>query len=163
MAAIPTQNEIVEVSINSTVYKIQKLGAKKGKEIMLMIVRVIGPAMDAPNKIAKFCELATDAQLDKLCDTFAAVTRISPEDKPEVELALKDVFDRHFSGKYGTMALWLKACLEANYGNFLLELGVDAGSLMDLLSVAMKADPSTPPEVSQTGQSGGASLRNSAD
>ena len=158
MALSPVRNEVVEAVINGTTYKIEKLGAKKGKEIMMMLLRVVGPALEGENKIAKFCELATDAQLDKLCDTFAATTRVSPEANPEVELALKDIFDKHFAGHYGTMMLWLKACLEANYGGFLGELGVDASDLMGMLSTLMKPE-SAPTPPAPTAPSGASSLR----
>lgn len=158
MALPPVRNEVVETTIAGTVYKIEKLGAKKGKAIMMTLLRVVGPALEGENKIAKFCELATDAQLDNLCDTFAAVTRISPEANPEVELALKDVFDKHFAGHYGTMILWLKACLDGNFGSFLGELGVDASDLMGMLSTLMKPESAATPTV-PTAPSGASSLR----
>jgi hypothetical protein len=164
MAINPLQrNAVVEKTIAGHVYKIELLGAKKGKQVIVGLSRIIGPSLEAKDKIAKFCELLTDAQLDALCETFAGQTRISPEDNPDAEFALKDVFDRHFSGHYGTLTLWLKACLEANYGDFLKELGVDAGSLLDLLSVVMQADKLNPPEGNPSTEFGAALLRASAD
>ncbi len=151
------RNEVVEKTINGTIYKIEKLGAKKGKQVALMLARVIGPAFETKeNQISKLCELLTDAQFDTLCDTFMAKTAFSPEANPAAEFQLSNEFDRHFAGHYGTMVLWLKACLEANYGDFLSELGVDAGSLQNLLSVATQ--PSSP-NPDPTSSSGGASLR----
>jgi hypothetical protein len=163
MATNPLQrNEVVEQTINGFVYKIEKLGAKKGKTVIVGLSRVIGPALEATDKVAKLAELLTDAQLDTLCDVFAAQTAFSPESNPEAEFLLKNEFDRHFSGRYGSMVLWLKACLEANYGNFLQELGVEAGSLKDLLSVAMQASaPNLTPPIPMA-PSGAASLRSSA-
>ncbi len=158
MALIPQRNEVVEIPINGTVYKIEKLGAKKGKQIALMISRIVGPAFEAKDKIiATLCERLTDAQMDLLCDTFAAKTAISPEANPAAEFLLSNEFDRHFAGHYGTMVLWLKACLEANYGDFLTELGVDLGSLKDLLSVAMRPETTSP--AVPTASSGASSLR----
>jgi hypothetical protein len=165
--ALPVQlqrNEVVEKTINATVYKIEKLGGKKGKEIALMISRIVGPAFEVKGgQVAKLCELLTDAQFDKLCDTFAAKTAFSPEANPAAEFLLANEFDRHFSGHYGTMVLWLAACLEVNYGDFLRELGVEAGSWLDLLSVAMKAETPTIPNPDPTSSSGASSLRASGD
>lgn len=154
-----TTNEIVETPpINGFIYKIEKLGAKKGRALMASLVRTLGPAFDGDDRIAKLCASLSDAQLEMVCDTLAEKTRFSPEANPSAEFFLKSEFDRHFSGRYGSMLLWLKACLEVNFGNFLQELGVDAGSLKDLLAVAMQAQ-SNPTSTAPTGASGAASLR----
>jgi tail assembly chaperone len=155
------RNEIREFCINGYVYKIELLGGKKGKEIALMLSRIVGPSVEATDKVAKLCELLTDAQFDKLCDTFAAKTAFSPESNPAAEFLLSNEFDRHFAGHYGTMVLWLKACLEANYGAFLHELGVDLGSLKDLLALAMKPETATPTTLpaDPMASSGASSLR----
>ena len=155
-----TTNEIVETPvINGFIYKIEKLGAKKGRTIMAGLIRAVGPAFDeGKDHLAMICAGLTDTQLETLCDTFAEKTRFSPDGNPNAEFFLKTEFDRHFSGRYGSMVLWLKAALEANYGNFLGELGVDQERLKELFDLLMK--PATPAETTApTGASGAASLR----
>jgi len=142
MANVTIKRETVTETINGFVYTIEKLGAKEGRKLLASLIRAVGPAFEGEDAIAKLCAAMTDAQLEALYDTFAKTTVFSPEGDPDKEWQLKLEFDAHFRGRYGSMVLWLKACLEANFGTFLQELGVNAGSLKDLLS-AMKNAPET--------------------
>ena len=150
--------EVLDHVIDGTTYKIQKLGAKVGKRVLARMIRLVGPAIEAENTLEKLCSALTDEQLDFFCDTFAAATRLSPEDKPEVELRLTDVFDDHFAGRYGAMMKWLKASVETNYANFFDELGLTPA----LLEARMKSAVGTMTPTSPTTPSGASSVRASA-
>lgn len=152
-------NEIVEATIGGNVYKIEKLGSKIGSKLFARLARAIGPVFEGDDQITKLCASLKDEDLDYVCATFSKVTRVSPEGNPAVELLLSDVFDKHFAGHYGFMVLWLKACLEANYGDFLGELGVSLGTLAELVQVAKLKTGATP---ESTSPPGAASLRASA-
>src|SRR6202142_3806547 len=76
-----------------------------------------------------------------------------PRGGPVEEGGLKDVYDSHFVGNYGEMALWLKASVEANYGNFLDVLGL-GGTVEDLMAMAMATKG---PAKTSTGTSGASS------
>lgn len=160
--ALPTPiRETVEKEINQTTYKITKLGAKVGKRVLARLIRAAGPAFEAEQTFGALCAALTDAELDYFCDTFAEVTSFSPAAEPDKEWRLKDMFDTHFSGKYGEMTLWLKACLEVNYGNFLEELGIDPAVIEKMMAAAKDSMASTPKDptarfgVSSTAGSGG--------
>lgn len=152
--------EVVEKEINQHVYKITKLGAKLGKNVLARCIRAAGPAFEKDDTFTALCAALTDSELDFFCDTFAARTMFSPVAEPEKEWSLKDKFDTHFSGRYGTMVLWLKACLEVNYDNFLEELGVDPAFIEKMLESIKQSTLSTP--MGLTGRSG-ASLRAASD
>jgi hypothetical protein len=126
--------DVREFTIGTHVFKIERLGAKLGKKVLARLIRSFGPAFEADDTVTKLVEQLTDEQLDYFCDTFAASTRLSPTDKPELEWQLKDRFDDIFSGHYGHMSLWLKSCVETNYADFLSELGVTADTVTTLLS-----------------------------
>jgi hypothetical protein len=155
MANVTIKRETVTETLNGFVYTIEKLGAKEGRKLLASLIRAVGPAFEGEDAITKLCAAMTDAQLDMLCDTFAKTTVFSPENEPEKEWQLKLEFDSHFCGRYGAMTLWLKACLEANFGSFLSELGIDVGSLKDLMSnLGVTKMPTAP-----TSPSGASSLR----
>lgn len=160
MASLPSQlikNEVVDVAIGDWVYHIEKLGSVVGRKLVMRCMRVVGPAFaEGVDAIPVLCSTLTDADLDYVCDEFAKKTSCSPASNPAAEFYLAQQMDKHFSGHYGRLVLWLKACFEVNYGDFLGELGVDVESLRAKLAVfqTMSA-PTTVP----TGPSGAASLR----
>ena len=154
--------EVKEVVLGEHIYKIEMLGSQLGKRVLARLMRIGGKSLaqgglDQESIVRVFGALfdqVTDENLDFFCNTFMAVTRVTPVAKPEVELVLKDVVDSHFAGKYGEMALWLKECVEVNFGNFLgaLGLGETVEDLVSTASLAMKT-PSKP----STGPSGASS------
>jgi hypothetical protein len=116
--------ETKSVTIDGFQYQIAQLGAKLGKKVLAHLMRVIGPAFEASDPVAKFASTFTDDEFDYLCDTFVATTQFSAEDSPDKVFLLKDHFDSHFANRYGAMMKWLWACVDANFGTFLGELGL---------------------------------------
>jgi hypothetical protein len=147
--------DVQEHVIDGFTYKVEKLGAKIGKRVLARMIRLVGPAIEAENTLDKLCTAFSDEQLDFFCDTFAAATRFSAEDKPEIEFLLKDKFDEHFAGRYGAMMQWLKASVETNYANFFDELGLTPALLEGLMKSAVGAMSPTAP----TMPSGASSVR----
>jgi len=153
--------EVVETTLGKNVYKIEQLGSDQGSKVLARLMRIGGKSFAQggvdEEGIAKvfgalFAEI-TDENLDFFTKTFRAVTRVSPVDDPSKEWVLKDVYDSHFVGNYGEMALWLKASVEANYGNFLDVLGL-GGTVEDLMAMAMATKG---PAKTSTGTSGASS------
>lgn len=141
--------ETVDVEINGWTYHITKLGALTGNKLMARIIRVIGPSFDElrgddGEPVTKLCAALKDEEFDYVCNTLSKETRVSPVEQPDVEWLLKDRFDTHFSGHYGSMVLWVKACLEANYGNFLDEAGINVEEIKGLLALAMSKSTESP-------------------
>jgi hypothetical protein len=144
--------EVVDVQINGTTYRIRKLGAKVGKNLLGRLIRAAGPVfqgvgteLESGDVISKLCAALKEDELNALCDAFAKETRFSPDDNPDLEFDMVQKFDTHFSGRYGQMTLWLKAGLEANYGNFFDELGLSPEAAKGLLAAALLPSvPSTP-------------------
>jgi hypothetical protein len=161
MASLPAQlikNEVVDVPIGDWIYHIEKLGSVVGRKLIMRCMRVVGPAFaEGVDAIPVLCQSLTDADLDYVCEEFAKKTVFSPANNPAAEFFLAQQMDKHFSGHYGQMVLWLKACFEANYGDFLGELGVDVGSLRTALATFQQM--STPATTAPTGPSGAVSLR----
>ena len=157
-------------NINGFTYTISQLGAKEGRRVLARILRSVAGAATAAGElakeggdateaalsgVAKLVENLSDADVDYLCDTFAATTTVGPEGK-DVALQLKDCFNEHFAGRYGDMVKWLWASLETNYGSFLGGLGLDVGALVGKAKTALTATKSSTP-VSPTAPSGSSS------
>lgn len=135
-------------SIGGKNYEVYELGAKKGRQVLTRLLRLLGPALggmsegkgDAEARIAsalgKLVESLTDADTDYFCDTFAAVTNVEMEGRMPL---LSDVFDLHFKADYLNMFKWLAFCFEVNFGSFLAGLGGPGG----LAALAGKAAASS--------------------
>jgi hypothetical protein len=159
--------ETVQTTIGDTTYHITKLGTKDSRRIGRRLARIFGVSAEAEQKAAKFFEVLSDDEFDFLCDTFAKVTMISPADSPlnaatgapEKMWALTAKMDDHFSGHLGLMMQWLKACVEANFGNFLEELGPELKAYMEALATP---EPPMMTIGAPTGSFGASSVRASA-
>lgn len=127
-------------TIDSYVYTVQQLGAKQGRIVLARMLRVIGPAAEAQDSVAKLAASLTDDEVNYLCDTFSKATQVSKSEDLSRSVALSDVFDDHFAGRYGAMVKWLWAALDTNYASFLGDLGL-AGAL-DAAKAAMTPKPS---------------------
>jgi hypothetical protein len=135
------------------------LGAKQGKTVLVRLIRIIGPAIEAAGneQIGTLMSALTDAEIDFLCDTFAKTTRVcgTNANGQSVELALDGIFDDHFAGKYDTMLKWLWACLNTNYAAFIEGLKRNPAARQALAMQAAMTGTAL------TGQSGDLSLTSS--
>jgi hypothetical protein len=156
--------------INGFNYTVSQLGAKEGRRVLARILRSVAGAATAAGDlardggdateaalsgVAKLVENLSDADVDYLCDTFAATTMVGPEGQ-DVALPLKDQFNEHFAGKYGDMVKWLWASLETNYGSFLGGLGLNVEALVGKAKTALTAQKTSTP-ASPTAPSGSSS------
>jgi hypothetical protein len=136
----------VQKEIDGVTFTIRQLGAKEGRRVLIRLTKVVGSGFAGESFAAAMVAL-TDADVDFLCDTFAASTDYS-EDGGVHTYELGKVFDEFFAGKYGTMIRWLWACLEVSFGSFLSELGINPAAIEDLQKKAMAA--MTPPPSAPT-------------
>lgn len=157
--------------IGATRYRVTQLGAKKGREMLVRLVKLAGPGLaaglaglskaDGKDTEAPMARALSDALYDLatrltveefngITDELAKHTTIVLGD---LEPRLSDKFDDHFSGKYDEMLRWAAFALEVNFKSFFVGSG-GGGGLMTRLSALMTAPPSPSPTTS-TGTSTG--------
>jgi hypothetical protein len=139
----------VTKDIDGITFTIQQLGAKDGRRVLTRITKVVGSGF-AGDSFAAAVQALTDADVDFLCDTFAANTTYS-EDGGQHTYELAKLFDEIFADKYGTMLRWLWACLEVSFGSFLGELGITPGVVSELKTKAMAAMAAPSAPISSSG------------
>jgi microcystin degradation protein MlrC len=140
-------------NIDGYTYAVQQLGAKKGRLVLARVIRIVSGAAESDDPVAKLGASLSDAEVDYLCDTFAATTQVSKEGDPNKAWVLADVFDDHFAGRYGAMVKWLWAALETNYSSFLSDVGLSPEALKSAMTNAKNSILQSP-----TPPSGGSSL-----
>ncbi len=152
--------EVKEHNIDGFTYQIAQLGAKQGKKVLAHLMRVIGPAFEASDPVAKFAATFSDDEFDFLCDTFAKTTQFYADEDPAKVFDLASKFDDHFTARYGSLLKWLWACVDSNYSAFLSELGLTP-EVRDQLLTAARTEMTSSMSKAPTpiGPSGAASLR----
>jgi len=134
--------QTITKTIDGFTYEITQLGALKGSQVFVRVLKMIGPAF-ATKKDVDFGKLLSgvnEEDLLYLINSFTPMTNV-PGVGP-----LERNFDIHFVGRYMAMMKWLFACLEANYGDFLKDGSLAAAAQ----SVGQSASASN----SQTGATG---------
>ena len=111
-------------------YTLNQFGAKVGQRWLLRLTKAVAPALvrgasaSDTQALAAVLELASEslpeAMLDELCAAFAERCQVRFSDGSVRPLSA--VYDDHFAGNYVALAKWLRGCLEANYGGFMLAL-----------------------------------------
>jgi tail assembly chaperone len=129
MAAIPTV-QTIEKEINGVRYRLTQVGAIEGRELLLILARVLGSlAFGGSANIAQALMGATPADLARFCEVFERQTAILIVDEKKQQgvkarwLPLSSIgFDSHFAARYLEMCLWLQAHLEINFRSFFIGL-----------------------------------------
>ena len=134
------------VTIGSDTYTITQLGAKKGRAVAVRLAKLLAPMAEGEDRgLSAALQNLSDADLEYVCDAFAALTSVKMErGSPQLDA----IFDMHFAGKYGAMVNWLVECVKFNFADFLDELSVKLPSLKN-----DGTDPN-PPSASQTTKTG---------
>lgn len=102
-----------EKTIDGNTYAVTQLGAIRGSQVFVRLMKMVGPAFLGEKKdFAKAFEALREEDFKYLCDVFSERTFV--DGKP-----LDKIFDFHFAGKYGAMFQWLFFCIETNFGDFL--------------------------------------------
>ena len=122
-----TETKVIDHPVLGPVsYKITAMDAKQGRTIFVHLMKVMGPMVKAKTDLSTALTQLDTNDVDILCDAFAKSTTISYTDPTAggaeskgVQLSI--VFGEHFSAAYKTMFMWLSACAELNYGDFLGE------------------------------------------
>lgn len=137
--------ETREKTIGNHTYYVRQLGATKGRQALVRLVKTLGPVLGAAlggmsleqmskskepinvmdmdaDTIAPLLEsLAThinESDLEWFCDTFGECTQVKTPEGGQVPLN-KEKQELHFAGRYGEMFRWLGFCLEVNFKDFL--------------------------------------------
>ena len=118
-------------------YVVMQLGAGKGREVMLRLAKVTGPAIGAilaavPGgklqnildadvtalgpAVGKIFESLSAQDLAFFCQTFGETTLVYLEENKHPRVI--DVFDEHFAGNYLAMLQWLAFAVEVNFSDF---------------------------------------------
>lgn len=151
--------ESKERRIGATTYRITQLPAKRGRAMIVRLVRLLGPGAGAfvggvgrggaggrgfdtalgiglGDAIIDVATRINDEDLGAICDEFATYTVVVQS--REIELQLSKVFDDHFAGKYDEMLEWLRACAEVNFTSFFGASSSAGGLLARLMALASK-------------------------
>lgn len=140
---------VVDAEIDGEQYKITQLGAIEGRKLLVRLLKTLAPLigqlkidtskaksgvvaslMDSQVEtfvfpaIANFLSEIDDQLFEELCNKFAANCEVRQmgdggERWPQLNAANGQVFDDHFSGRYGLMLRWFIKCLAVNGGDFL--------------------------------------------
>lgn len=118
--------------INGNTYTVESLGATKGRQVFVRILRILGSALgDGEFDIAKASRSLAEADVDYLCDVFAPQTRIRLKGSKE-EVSLSEIQELHYAGNYLEMIQWLAFCLDLNFRNVFLGAVAEGGPLAGL-------------------------------
>ena len=118
-------------------YKVTALPARRSRRLLTKLAKSLGPGF-ASGDMAVVCENLDENLFDEVCDMFASVTTVDETES----LGRGEYFDLHFAQRYGDLFLWLKFCLESEYGGF---LDVFAGLAKD----RPQNNPASPPKSSE--------------
>lgn len=145
--------------INGSTYEVTQFGALVGRQVLLRLTKMIGPALAGLSKggfneqgLASALETWTanlsPDDFDYLCDQFAKCTKVkqSLTTGQVIDLDLDKQFDSHFAGNYGTMILWLRFAIGVNYSSFLGEITSGLGDLLGALGIRKASGSKSPPE-----------------
>jgi hypothetical protein len=144
--------EAKERRIGATTYRITQLPTRRGRALLVRLVRLLGPgagsfvgglgrgragidaalALGVADAVHDLCARLNDEDLAVICDEFATYTVVVVS--RDIEQQLSKVFDDHFAGRYDELLQWLRACCEVNYASF---FGGASGG--DLLAKVMQA------------------------
>jgi hypothetical protein len=137
--------EKLDKEIGGRRYYVTQLGAKKGRQALARLVKVLGPVMahvvsDAKpgaamrsisgdalkGALLELSERISEADLTYFCETFGEYTEVELEGgkRPRLTMEMQDL---HFAGKYGEMLQWLAFAAEVNFADFFGALGVGGG------------------------------------
>lgn len=126
-----------EKTIAGESYRVSPLGAKRGRGMLVRLVKILGPGMGSfvggvgrspsgtvesalalgvGEAVHDLTARLREDELSAILDEFALTTILVKS--AEIELRLSDVFDDHFAARYDVMLLWLRFCLEVNFGSF---------------------------------------------
>lgn len=126
--------EIKETEIAGTRYEVTQLGVKAGQRVIRRLAKVVLPLMVMAQEggkglsdIGGLLDHLSDEDVDYLCDTFAATTKMRAAAGGELT-PLTKVYEVHFAGKYIELFQWLRFCVEVNFGSFLDVLKLSAGT-----------------------------------
>lgn len=128
--------EAKERRIGATTYRITQLPTRRGRALLVRIVRLLGPgagsfvgglgrgrtgidaalALGIADGVHDLCSRLNDEDLGVICDEFSQYTVVVQS--RDVELKLSQIFDDHFAGRYDELLAWLRACCEVNYASF---------------------------------------------
>ncbi len=154
-------SEIKEKKIGKNTYLVSQFGAKTGRRVLFRLTKMLGPTIAGlirgggfsqggiAGALRAFAESGSDEDIDYLCDSFAAVTKVKTPlaNGHEIELDLGKQFDDHFRGHYGEMIAWLMFAIEYNFESFLSEMTNEGSGLGEMLGIKRtKSESKSPPE-----------------
>lgn len=109
--------------IDGVTYEVRPLPTSQGLKMMTRLTKVLGTgvvaiASDAQSlgrAVPELLGAVDEDALAKICAEFGAAScvHLSPSQKPQLT---GDFFEQHFAGRYHALALWLRFCLEVNFG-----------------------------------------------
>jgi hypothetical protein len=109
-------------------YTVEQLGAIRGREIFVRLVRLLGSSVDtikgdAGAVLAKAAANFSELDMSAFCEAFAAKTDVTGGEYATAHPQLSNIFDVHFAGNYSELVEWLIFCFKVNFGSFFLGVG----------------------------------------
>ena len=138
--------KIESKQIGQHVYTVEQLGAIRGREIFVRLVRLLGSSVDtikgdAGAVLAKAAAAFSTEDMTAFCDAFAAKTDVTGGEYASAHPQLSNIFDLHFAGNYSEMVEWIIFAFQVNFGSFF------QGASAKLAKSQARADgsPTAPP------------------
>ena len=117
--------------------RVEPLGAKKGRRLLVKLSRIVAPALGAlvgsgsavdlgPAKLERMATLLAthmhEDDVDALLTTMIPQTRFKKDESSDFVAGTEAIFDLLFAGRYMDQLRFLAFCLEVNYAGFLDEI-----------------------------------------
>lgn len=144
---------IKTIEIQGTKYFIGKLPAKKGRTILLKMMKILSFSLDSLKTgnlekdiqdvsgllisgFQRIVQNLDEKDFEYICDELANCTRYEEDltGGKKITLELGSQFDEHFSGRYGAMIQWFGEALKFNFADFLDEMPKDLKLLIKELA-----------------------------
>lgn len=115
-------------------YEVKQLGAIAGRDLLVRMSKMLGPALgmilsgkaslaQAGAALASASQMLEPAELEHFCDVLgrSSSVYVTEAGKPAVKTLDLAYQELHFAGEYAEMFQWIGFAMEVNFGNFFAE------------------------------------------
>lgn len=121
--------------IDGITYEVTPLGAIKGSQVFVRLLKVLGPVFTSKD-VGSLFEHLTEEDMNYLREAFAPTTLVMGKGQ------LDKIFDIHFAGQMMSMLKWLFFAMEVNFSDFFAKGNINlSGALGQNLMASTSGSP----------------------